>query len=208
MLVDISPLISEELAVWPGDIAFSRSEMCSIDAGDNIDLSSMNTTLHLGAHVDAPSHYKKDEQSIDELELEPYIGPCQLIRLEKSEDRLIRPEEFEGKITESRVLFYTGSYPDSKNFNEDFRSFSPEAIEALASKKVKLIGIDTPSFDLFESKDLASHKKLSEHKIRNLEGLMLEGVAPGVYELIALPLKIKGGDASPVRAILRSDDEV
>ena len=118
------------------------------------------------------------------------------------------PEEFEDKISESRVLFYTASFPDPKHFNTDFRSFSPEAIELLAKKKVKLIGIDTPSFDLFESKDLASHKKLSEHGIRNLEGLVLEGLEEAVYELIALPLKIKGADASPVRAILRSYDEV
>ena len=208
MLIDISPLISEEIAVWPGDVAFSRSEMCSIKQGDNIDLSSMTTTLHLGAHVDAPSHYKKDEESIDELNLDPYIGHCQLIKLEKKNARLIEAAEFEGKIRESRILFYTGSYPNPKNFNTDFRSFSPEAIEALAKKNVKLIGIDTPSFDLFESKDLASHKKLSEHGIRNLEGLVLEGVKEGRYELIALPLKIKGGDASPVRAILRSYDEV
>ena len=208
MLIDISPLISEEIAVWPGDVAFSRSEMCSIKEGDNIDLSSMTTTLHLGAHVDAPSHYKKDEESIDELSLDPYIGPCQLIKLEKKDARLIEAAEFEGKIRESRILFYTGSYPNPKNFNTDFRSFSPEAIEALAQKNVKLIGIDTPSFDLFESKELASHKKLSEHGIRNLEGLVLEGIKEGTYELIALPLKIKGGDASPVRAILRSYDEV
>ena len=79
MIIDISPTISEKLAVWPGDIPFTRSEMCSLAKGDNIDLSSMNTTLHLGAHVDAPSHYKKDAASIDQLELDAYLGPCQVI---------------------------------------------------------------------------------------------------------------------------------
>ena len=208
MIIDISPTISEKLAVWPGDIPFTRSEMCSLAKGDNIDLSSMNTTLHLGAHVDAPSHYKKDAASIDQLELDAYLGPCQVIRLDPKKDRLIQPEEFISKVAERRVLFHTGSFPDPNDFNEDFRSFAPESIEALAQKNVLLIGIDTPSFDLFESKTLCSHNKLYEHNIKNIEGLVLDGVSEGRYELIALPLKIKDADASPVRAILRSYDEV
>ena len=67
----------------------------------------MNTTLHLGAHVDAPSHYKKDAASIDQLELDAYLGPCQVIRLDPTKDRLIQPEEFISKVAERRVLFYT-----------------------------------------------------------------------------------------------------
>ena len=203
MLIDISPVISEDTAVWPGDVKFSRSIQCSINDGANIDLSSMNTTLHIGAHVDAPSHYKKDEKSIDEVNLEAYVGPCQVIKLEKKQDRLITVEEVKGKITEKRVLFATSSFPDPNFFNEDFRSFSPELIEYLADEGVLLVGIDTPSFDLFESKELSSHKTLSKRGLLNLEGLVLSHVEEGRYELIALPLKIKNADASPVRAVLR-----
>ena len=204
MIIDISPTISEKTAVWPGDVKFSRTIQCSINSGANIDLSSMNTTLHIGSHVDAPSHYAKNSTTVDKLALDPYIGPCQVIRLKPSKERLIQVHEIEAKIQAKRVLIYTGSFPSHNNFNEDFRAFSPETIDYLADRGVMLIGIDTPSFDLFESKDLASHKKLWERKVCNLEGIILKDVDEGLYELIALPLKIEDADASPVRAILRS----
>ena len=102
-----------------------------------------------------------------------------------------------------RDRFKTSTFPDPKSFNEDFAAFSPKLIEFLAKQDVKLIGIDTPSFDLFNSKDLESHQQLMKYSIRNLEGLILKGVEQGPWELIALPLKLAGFDASPVRAVLR-----
>jgi arylformamidase len=77
-------------------------------------------------------------------------------------------------------------------------------VERLHEQGVKLIGIDTPSVDLFDSKDLPSHQMILKHDMAILEGLALQGVPEGVYELIALPLKLVGFDASPVRAILRT----
>jgi arylformamidase len=68
---------------------------------------------------------------------------------------------------------------------------------------VELVGIDTPSVDLFASQDLEAHKACLRHDVAILEGLVLDGVPPGTYELIALPLKLVGYDASPVRAVLR-----
>jgi arylformamidase len=102
------------------------------------------------------------------------------------------------------VLFRTGTFPDPQNWNDDFASLSPEVIDALHQHGVILVGIDTPSVDPFESKALESHQALAEYDMANLEGLVLEGVAEGAYELIAAPLRIRGGDASPVRALLRT----
>jgi arylformamidase len=204
-IIDISPPICETTAVWPGDVPFSRSVQVDIQAGANIHLSSFTSTVHCGAHADAPLHYEKTGAAIDEVPLHHYIGPCQVISVEPGPDRLIKPSDFSGRVEKGmpRILFRTGSQPLYDHFNTDFVAFSPDAIEWCGANAVVLLGIDTASFDLFDSKTLPAHKMLLKHNIRNLECLDLSKVKDGVYELIALPLKLKGFDASPVRAILR-----
>jgi arylformamidase len=103
-----------------------------------------------------------------------------------------------------RVLFATGTYPDPDRFNEDFAALEPDLVDALHTRGVRLVGIDTPSVDLFSSKDLPAHNRFLAHDMAILEGLVLRNVPEGVYELIALPLRLLGFDASPVRAVLRS----
>jgi len=102
------------------------------------------------------------------------------------------------------MLLATDTYPDPEQFNEDFAALSPELVESLHHSGVKLVGIDAPSVDPFSSKDLPAHKMFLKHNMAILEGLVLKGVPPGLYELIALPLRLADFDASPVRAILRS----
>lgn len=204
-IIDISPPVCEATAVWPGDVPFSRSVQADIHGGANIHLSSLNTTVHCGAHADAPLHYHKDGKSIDETELTHYIGPCQVITIAPNDTALVRPQDIASKLIPgiSRILFKTGTQPDWDVFNTDFMAVAPETIELCAAKGIVLLGIDTASFDPFTSKDLPAHKLLYTHNIRNLECLQLAHVDDGVYELIALPLKLKGFDASPVRAVLR-----
>ena len=204
-IIDISPEISKDLAVWPGDLAFQRKISMSFEDQNHMDLSGIQSTLHLGAHADAPSHYHAQGNSIDQIDLSVYMGPCQVIEVQCSPHKSIKPDDIEQiEITTARVLFKTNSYPDPQIFNKDFMSLSPELVEYLAKSRVLLVGIDTPSVDPFSSKDLIAHKALYAHKIANLEGLVLSHVAPGNYNLIALPLKLKDCDASPVRAILTS----
>ena len=105
-------------------------------------------------------------------------------------------------IAAPRVLFRTGSYPDPTHFNADFCSLSPALIEKLAGEGVRLVGIDTPSIDPADSKDLPSHAMVAAHDLAILEGIVLDHVDDGVYTLVALPLRLEGADASPVRAIL------
>jgi arylformamidase len=108
-----------------------------------------------------------------------------------------------GKPTEPRVLLATESYPDPGRWTPDFTSVSPEAIDWLAAAGVHTIGVDTPSVDAADSKDLPAHAAVLAHGMTILEGLVLAGVPEGSYELIALPLRLVGFDASPVRAVLR-----
>lgn len=199
---DLSPPLTPRLAVWPGDVAFSRRVALSISEGANLDLSSITTTLHAGAHADAPSHYAQDGVGIGAVDLSPYVGPAQVIRVELPIGARLLPEHVSTAISAPRVLFRTGSYPDPERFTEDFNSLSPELVHWLSARGVVLVGLDTPSVDPFASKALESHQALAATGMRNLEGLILDGVAEGSYTLVALPLNIPGADASPVRAIL------
>jgi len=203
MIYDISPPISERLAVWPGDTPPRREVLCDIGRGDNITLSTLHATVHLGAHADAPSHYGVDAATMEQRSLDIYVGRCQVIRVAASRGGRITPAMARAPITAERVLFVTDTFPDPTQFNEDFAALSPDLVESLHERGVCLVGIDTPSVDLFDSIDLPTHQACLRCDIAILEGLVLRDVPEGEYELIAPPLKLVGFDASPVRAILR-----
>jgi arylformamidase len=202
-IIDISPTIHEQIAVWPGDQLFKRKYSLSQSSGNNIDLSHITTTLHLGSHADSPSHYSSPGEGIDEVSLNYYNGLCQVIQVTTAKGKRIYPEDLKSiEIEASRVLLKTNSYPNPNHFNTDFSSLSKELVDYLAEKKVILIGIDTPSVDLFHDRVLEAHQALLSHKMMNIEGVVLDTVKPGLYSLFASPLKIEGADAAPLRAIL------
>lgn len=203
MIYDISPPLSPRLAVWPGDVSLSRQVQCDIARGDNITLSALGATVHLGSHADAPSHYGAGAPSIDERGLHYYVGPCQVMRVNVPRRTRITVGMLPGIVEAPRLLLATGTYPDPDTFNDDFAALAPELVDHLHRQGVILIGIDTPSVDLFDSADLPSHHRFLRYDMAVLEGLVLRDVPPGKYELIALPLKLCGFDASPVRAVLR-----
>lgn len=218
MLYDITPSISESLAVWPGDTPPSREVLLNMQKGDSLTLSTLRATVHLGAHADAPSHYGKDARPIDQQPLETYLGPCLVVKMNVAHGTRVDIDAWESGLhalraegdpvdsSVPRVLLATGTFPNPNQFNEDFAAFSPELIDHLHRQGARLVGIDTPSVDLFESKELPAHRRILRHKMAILEGLVLSDVPGGMYELIALPLKLVGFDASPVRAVLRTLD--
>jgi arylformamidase len=201
-LIDISPVLSPRIAVWPGDTPFSRTVNVAIADGGNIDLSHVTTTVHVGAHTDAPNHYAADGQGIHERSLDLYYGPCEVIAVSVGRSERITPAHLPDADLPSRVLFRTGTFPDPDAFNEDFAALSPELVEHLASQGVRLVGIDTPSIDLCDDAELLSHCAVARNDMAILEGIVLTHVPPGRYTLIALPLPLQGADASPVRAAL------
>jgi arylformamidase len=224
MLYDITPPITPRLAVWPGDTPPTRELLCDMRRSDNLTLSTLRATVHLGAHTDGPNHYGKDAPAIHERSLDYYVGPCQVIRVNVARGTRIITEvisDVAGQIPTSRrisstspaerpihlmprVLFATGTYPDPEKWNSDFAALSVELIDFLHDRGVITVGIDTPSIDLFDSKDLPAHKAMLRYDMAILEGLVLKDVPEGTYELIALPLLLVGFDASPVRAVLRT----
>lgn len=201
-LIDISPLVSERIAVWPGDTPFGYTPNARIADGANIDLGEIRTTVHVGAHADSTSHYHADGVGVEQRELDRYYGDCEVIEVSVARGARIQPSDLPHEPSSERVLFKTGTFPDPENFNEDFAAFSPALLEHLADRGVRLIGIDTPSADLFASKALEAHQVLFARDLAILETLVLDHVEPGRYTLIALPLRLEGADASPVRAAL------
>lgn len=208
-VLDISPPISPAIAVWPGDVPFSRQVSLSIDGGAPIDLSAITTTVHVGAHVDAPSHYRGGAPSIEARPLELYVGPCQVIDVDVGRGERILPRHVLAPIEAPRVLFRTLTFPDPHHFNEDFASLSAELVAWLHDQHgVQLVGIDTPSIDLCHDAALEAHSAVADRDMAVLEGVVLDQVGPGLYTLIALPLPLVGADASPVRAVLLTGSHV
>jgi arylformamidase len=208
MLYDITPPITPALKVWPGDTPPTREILLDTARGDNVTLSTLRATVHLGAHADAPSHYGASAPTIDARPLELYVGHCQVIGVNVPPGHLITMEDLPEPVQAERVLFRTGTFPDRTVFTEDFACLAPALVEALHERGVRLIGIDTPSVDPFASTELPSHRTFLRFDMAILEGLDLSAVPDGEYELIALPLRLVGFDASPVRAVLRTLDRL
>ena len=204
MIYDLTPPIDRDLKVFPGDTPPERQVLLDMDAGAHLTLSTLRTTVHIGAHADAPSHYGRGAAPIDARPLDLYLGPCQVLRIAARRGTLLGPDDLGSvAIAAPRVLLATGTFPDPTVFNEDFAALSPALIDHLHEGGARLVGVDTPSLDPCHSKDLAAHRACLRHDMGILEGLLLAHVPEGIYELIALPLRIAGADGSPVRAILR-----
>lgn len=201
---DISPTINSKLAVFPGDTPFGLERLMDMQKGDHLSLSRYQMTAHLGAHADAPSHYHVTGEPIAARNLSYYLGPCHVLDATDAprKSRLHQEQLTECSFQFPRVLFKTHSFPDPYDWNNDFVALAPELINFLARKKVRLVGLDTPSVDLADSQDLPAHQAIHQANMAILEGLELSEVPAGDYTLIALPLKIEAGEASPVRAIL------
>jgi len=201
-LWDISPPVDEKAAVFPGDTAYSQTLHFSLAPGCPVNVNSITLSPHTGAHADAPLHYANGEASAGELDLAPYLGPCRVIHCMDC-GPLVKPHHIAHMLDAlpPRVLLRTSR--TASQAWDSFTAIAPETLELLAGKHISLVGIDTPSVDPATSQDLPSHHRLLAHGLRVLENLVLDEVAEGDYELIALPLKLTRADASPVRAILR-----
>ncbi|MFO0893154.1 MAG: cyclase family protein [Isosphaeraceae bacterium] len=201
---DISPPITEALAVWPGDTPPRREVLLEMARGDSLTLSTLHATVHLGAHADGANHFGEKSPGIEARPLEDFLGPCQVVRVAAAPGSRVSSRMLAAPISAPRVLIRTDTFPDPNRFNEDFAALEPGLVDELHGLGVRLIGIDTPSVDLFDSKELPAHHRFLAHGMAILEGLVLADVPDGHYELIALPLRLVGFDASPVRAILRT----
>ncbi|MFG6449492.1 arylformamidase [Roseateles sp. BYS180W] len=206
-LWDISPLIHADAPLFPGDAPYRLQWTARLSPGCPVNLSAISLSPHIGAHADAPLHYADGQPDIASVALEPYLGPCRVIHCHAQLQRgaLIQPQHLQHAAQDlpPRVLVRALAQADTQ-WRDDFPAFAPATLVWLADQGVQLVGIDTASVDPASSKTLEAHQVLLRHRLRVLENLVLDAVPEGDYELIALPLKLAGACASPVRALLRS----
>jgi arylformamidase len=204
-LYDISLPVDARTAVWPGDTPFHLQWNCRLEEGESVNLSTVTLSVHTGSHADAPLHFDPRGAGIGELDLSPYLGLARLVDVSGRQTIEIADLEHLDLARAPRLLLRTGAWPDPSRFPEQIPVMAPDVPDWLGDRGVVLLGLDVPSVDTLDSRDLPNHHALNRRGIRILESLRLDGVPEGEYELIALPLRLAGADGSPVRAVLRAE---
>jgi arylformamidase len=202
-LWDISPPIRPGIPVWPGDTPYEERRVWHRTDACPVNVSRVTLSTHTGAHADAPLHYDAAGVPVGGLDLARYLGACRVI--DAIGVGLVQPEHVLPHLASgvTRLLVRTYERAPTDRWDAGFAAVAPAVIDLLASRSLVLIGIDTPSLDPQESKTMEAHKAVRRHGLSILEGLVLDAIVPGDYELIALPLFLAGLDAAPVRAVLR-----
>lgn len=200
-IYDISHPIHEGLPAWPGDWKFERVISSRIENGEGSNSSNIRTALHFGTHMDAPAHTIQDGPTIDRIDLASVLGPARVISVT---DREIRVEDLQEALDQGtkRLIVRCPNIGVLEKFPEDYPFPGTAAAKALVAAGILLYGTNAPSVDPFSSVKLESHRILMSAGMPVLENLFLDDVPDGVFDLIALPLKIAGADGSPVRAVL------
>jgi len=210
-IIDISHSVSPDIAVWPGDTDFKNFWVMRMADHDSVNVGSVTMSLHTGTHADAPLHFDDNGASIAQCDLSAYIGPAVVVDLSgilRKENGFVITERILRPLLPAKVerLLVKTSSSEMTTFPNSCAHFSAESAQLIAGLNLKLVGIDTPSVDLVDAKTLSAHHLFQSADIRILENLNLENVVAGDYELIALPLKLAEMDASPIRAILRTNN--
>lgn len=212
-IFDITRPLSDELAPWPGDRGFEFKLNGKIPEGSSVNVGMISMSLHNGSHADARFHFEQDGWTIEQAQLETYIGPAIVADLARKyadgsmaqmtiDDLAPWADEL---ASVPRLLLKTNVWSDSGSFPMEIPTLAADVPAWLRERGVKLLGFDVPSVDEITSKDLRNHHAIAAAGISIIESLDLRGVEAGRYNLAALPLKIAGGDGSPVRAILWRD---
>jgi len=203
-LIDISRPIYSGMPVWPGDTDANFDIVATIAGGAVVNIGALKISIHTGTHVDAPWHYADSGETIDRVAPDAYVGPARVIDARGCKS--IGRDLFD-RIDLSptpRVLFRTDAWTNPNVFPRDWPVMEDGLPEWLATQGVRLVGLDIPSVDKLDSKTLPIHLACFRANLLILESTDLRNAKPGTYELIALPLRVRGGDGSPVRAVLRA----
>ncbi len=203
-IIDISQTLEDMMVYYPSLTKFELKWKRSYKSGDNGSLSEITMASHIGTHVDSSYHFIKNGRKLDEIDLEVFYGPVRVIEIPKDMNKVEAEclKEY-GELSE-RILFKTKNSEllKQKNFVKDYVYIDKKAAEYIAERNVRLVGIDYFSVDKYKSPDKETHKILLSKNIVLLEGINLNGISEGNYQLICFPLKIKGAEGAPCRAVL------
>lgn len=206
-IIDITQRLDARTPLWPGEPPFVLGQHAQISDQCPVNVGAVSMPLHAGTHADAPFHYDATGPTSAETALDPYIGRCVVVDVRHASGLAVDVADIDWTALAAsgaaRVLLRTYDRFPHAAWDSAFRAISAAVIVRLAALGVVLIGTDAASLDPETSKTMEAHHAVRAAGMRILEGLVLDHVAPGIYELIALPLPLAGADSSPVRAILR-----
>lgn len=202
--IDATRPVGPATAVWPGDRPWSLEWTATIGGDSPARVGAIAGTTHVGTHVDAPLHVIEDGLSVDRLPLGPFAGPAVVVDVADPTrpGAPIEPGELDLPDDAERVILKTGRATGGA-IPDVFRAPSTETARRLAERGIRLVGTDAPSIDPPGSTALGAHRAFLSRGIPVIESLALAEIEPGRYEFLALPLRLVGADASPVRAALR-----
>jgi arylformamidase len=210
-IYDISLPVSPKLPVWPGDPPVWMERVQRIEDGEAANVTALRFGAHTGTHMDAPYHFLADGRTIDQIDPAELIGPAQVVRV-GDETGLITAEVLDGlriDLSIPKILFKTRNSQlwarGAEPFDTAYVGIDGGAAEKLVKMGARLIGVDYLSVAPYENQ-ITTHRILLGARVILLEGLNLFGIDPGAYELIALPLKLRGADGAPTRAILMREE--
>ena len=202
MWIDITMPLHKNMPVWPGDPAFQYRLVATLEQ-DGANVGEMTMSLHAGTHIDAPFHYDDFGKSIDTLPIELFIGPTLIVEmLDVQQIQLQNVTQLKLDGIE-RLFFKTKRQYDLYRFDPSFTTISPDVVLYLAEKGIKVVGTDAPSVDMVDDVTLQAHHAFRREGLYIIENLYLKDIETGMYEFIGMPLAIQGGDASPIRAVVR-----
>jgi len=206
-IYDISLPISPDLPLWPGDPPIELAQVESMDAGAHANVSRLSASVHIGTHVDAPHHFLNDDRTVESLPLDILTGAAHVLRIGYDVDVVTAAVLEKARISAAceRLLLRTRNSTlwarGETKFFTGFVGISADGAEWLVQRSVRLIGVDYLSVAPYKQ-SVPTHQILLETGIVIVEGLNLNGIAPGNYTLYCLPLKLVGSDGAPARAIL------
>jgi arylformamidase len=206
-LTDVSMPLSDGMPAFPGDPAFESERVRAIARGDPYNLTRLALGSHAGTHVDPPLHFVDGAPGTDLLDLDQLNGPCAVLDVDPAQGSIGAAEIRSLPPGTRRVLFRTANSPRwsrSLTFFPDYVGLTLGAADALLGAGVRVVGLDALSIESSPDGSFPVHRRLLGSKALLIEGLLLDAVRPGPYDLVCLPLKIRGGDGGPARVVLRS----
>ncbi len=204
-LYDVTFALGDATPGFPGDPPFGRRAVASLDAGDPFALSALTLSSHAGTHVDPPAHFHRGGPTVEEIPLETWVGPCEVVEI-PADRRAVLAEDLPRLSAGARLLLKTPNsarWAASSAYFPDYVALSGAAARALAGGHPRLVGIDSLSIENDPTGRYPVHRALAAAGVVVVEGLQLQAVPPGPYELLCLPLRITGGDGAPARVLLR-----
>lgn len=200
-IYDLSPEISEDMAVYKNNPDKKPKLIATRTLKEGANESRLEIDAHTGSHVDAPYHFLEKGRTIEKIGLDKFIGKAVVLDFTKVKNAITKNHFKNIKIGKNEIILLKTKNTPDRAFGYEFTYLEKTGAEYLASKKIKAVGIDSLGIER-EQQNHETHKVLLKNNIPIFEGLDLSKVKEGKYFFYGLPLKIRKGDASPVRAML------